>query len=79
MGLNGMDLRDGIQKVNYEYRGQYSTTLYAKKAEEVVKNHEKNMVNSSEKVREKLKFICGRVCSYLLDAFRNRCFSILNM
>lgn len=42
MGLNGLDLRDGIQKVNYEYRGQYSTTLYARKAIEVVQKHQKD-------------------------------------
>lgn len=45
MGINGLDLRDGIQRVNNEYRGQYSTNLYTKKAVEIVEKHD------SEKVR----------------------------
>lgn len=40
MGVNGLDLRDGIQRVNYEYRGQYSTNLYSKKAVEIVEKHD---------------------------------------
>ncbi|XP_071156143.1 arylsulfatase B-like [Mytilus galloprovincialis] len=40
MGINGLDLRDGIQRVNNEYRGQYSTNLYTKKAVEIVEKHD---------------------------------------
>ncbi|XP_052091226.1 arylsulfatase B-like [Mytilus californianus] len=40
MGINGLDLRDGIQRVNNEYRGQYSTNLYSKKAVEIVDKHD---------------------------------------
>lgn len=42
MSYNGLDLYDGIKKVNEVYRGQYSTSLYTKKTIELLEAHDKS-------------------------------------
>ncbi|XP_071506840.1 arylsulfatase B-like [Diadema antillarum] len=39
-GWNGKDLRDGETEVEDEYKGKYSTHIFAKRAEEIIHNHD---------------------------------------